>query len=140
VAARRRALVVWRLRSACLGDPRDDLLSDEDSTHDLLRRGLVYDERHAGRLCPGPAASARDWLVQDRLTMLHRYRSAMVRAGRDRLSGVVEADETFLGGPEPGVPGRGALGKLLVEVAVESAPEAPGAAGCRSSTTRAPRR
>ncbi len=43
----------------------------------------------------------------------------MVRPGRERLSGAVEADETFLGGPEPGRPGRGALGKTLVEVAVE---------------------
>ncbi len=51
--------------------------------------------------------------------MLHRYRGAMVRPGRDRLSGTVEADETFLGGPEPGIPGRGALGKTLVEVAIE---------------------
>ncbi len=30
--------------------------------------------------------------------MLHRYRSAMVRPGRERLCGTVEADETFLGG------------------------------------------
>ncbi len=37
---------------------------------------------------------------------LHRYRSAMVRPGRGRLSGTVEADETFLAGPEPGVPAR----------------------------------
>ena len=51
--------------------------------------------------------------------MLHRYRAAMVRPGRDRLSGSVEVDETVLGGPEPGRPGRGALGKTLVEVAVE---------------------
>ena len=57
--------------------------------------------------------------TQTAWAMLHRYRSAMVRPGRDRLSGTVEADETFLGGPEPGVPGRGALGKVLVEVAVE---------------------
>jgi len=57
--------------------------------------------------------------TQTAWAMLHRYRSAMVRPGRDRLSGTVEADETFLGGPEPGVPGRGALGKILVEVAVE---------------------
>ena len=52
-------------------------------------------------------------------TMLHRYRSAMVRPGRERLRGVVEADETFFGGPEPGRRGRGALGKTLVEIAVE---------------------
>lgn len=51
--------------------------------------------------------------------MLHRYRTAMVRPGRERLRGSVEADETFLGGPEPGVRGRGALGKTIVEVAVE---------------------
>ena len=31
----------------------------------------------------------------------------------------MEADETFLGGPEPGVRGRGAQGKVMVEVAVE---------------------
>lgn len=51
--------------------------------------------------------------------MLYRYRTAMVRPGRERLRGTVEADETFLGGPEPGVRGRGALGKTLVEIAVE---------------------
>jgi transposase-like protein len=51
--------------------------------------------------------------------MLHRYRSVMVRPGRDRLCGHVEVDESFLGGPEPGVPGRGALGKVLFAAAVE---------------------
>jgi transposase-like protein len=51
--------------------------------------------------------------------MLHRYRTAMVRPGRERLSGIVEIDETCLGGPEPGVRGRGAQGKVMVEVAVE---------------------
>lgn len=51
--------------------------------------------------------------------MLHRYRRAMVRAGRERLSGTVEVDETFIGGPRSGRPGRGALGKVLVAIAVE---------------------
>jgi transposase-like protein len=51
--------------------------------------------------------------------MLHRYRTVMVRPGRDRLRGDVEVDESFLGGPEPGVPGRGALGKVLFAAAVE---------------------
>ncbi|MFC4267140.1 IS1595 family transposase [Arthrobacter cryoconiti] len=52
-------------------------------------------------------------------TMLHRYRTVMVRPDRDRLSGDVEVDESFLGGPEPVVPGRGALGKVLFAAAVE---------------------
>lgn len=52
-------------------------------------------------------------------TILHKYRSAMVRPGRELLSGNVEVDETLVGGSKPGRPGRGALGKTLVVVAVE---------------------
>lgn len=51
--------------------------------------------------------------------MLHRFRIAMVRPGRDQLVGTVEVDETFLGGIKPGKRGRGAAGKTLVAVAVE---------------------
>jgi transposase-like protein len=35
-------------------------------------------------------------------TMLHRLRRAMIRPGRERLAGVVEVDETYVGGPDPG--------------------------------------
>ena len=52
-------------------------------------------------------------------TWLHKLRRAMVRPGRDRLSGTVEIDETYIGGPKPGRRGRGAAGKTLVVVAVE---------------------
>lgn len=52
-------------------------------------------------------------------TWLHKLRTAMVRPGRDRLHGLVEVDETLVGGPEPGKRGRGASGKVLVLVAVE---------------------
>ena len=38
--------------------------------------------------------------------MLHKLRRAMVRPGRDRLDGVVEVDETYWGGEEPGAIGR----------------------------------
>lgn len=51
--------------------------------------------------------------------LLKKIRTAMVRAGRERLSGTVEVDEVFLGGVKPGKRGRGALGKILVLVAVE---------------------
>src|ERR1035437_4466618 len=56
--------------------------------------------------------------IQTAWAMLHRYRTVMIRPGRDRLRGDVEVDESFLGGPEPGVPGRGALGKVLFAAAV----------------------
>lgn len=51
--------------------------------------------------------------------MLHRFRSVMVASRRDLLSGTVEVDETFVGGPRPGKTGRGALGKTLVAGAIE---------------------
>jgi len=50
---------------------------------------------------------------------LHKLRRAMVRPDRDRLSGIVEVDETYVGGPRPGKCGRGAEGKELVFIAVE---------------------
>jgi transposase-like protein len=52
-------------------------------------------------------------------TMLHKLRHAMVRPGRDRLIGRVEADEAFVGGEEEGVHGRQRETKAMVAVAVE---------------------
>lgn len=51
--------------------------------------------------------------------LLGKIRTAMVRVGREKLSGLVEVDEVFLGGVKPGKRGRGALGKVLILVAVE---------------------
>ena len=52
--------------------------------------------------------------------MLHRLRSVLVRPGRDRLTGTVEVDETFIGGEEPGLRGGRAQGKkVLAGIAVE---------------------
>lgn len=57
---------------------------------------------------------------------LHKLRRAMIRTGREKLSGKVEVDETFIGGKESGKKengtgktGRGAVEKTLVVVATE---------------------
>lgn len=50
---------------------------------------------------------------------LHKLRRAMVRPGRDRLSGRVEVDETYLGGLEEGLYGRQTCNKALIVVAAE---------------------
>ena len=52
-------------------------------------------------------------------TWLHKLRRAMVRPGRERLTGHVEVDETLLGGLEEGHRGRGGVKKALIAVAVE---------------------
>ncbi len=43
----------------------------------------------------------------------------MVRPGRDRISGTVEVDESYVGGKKHGKRGRGAAGKALVVIATE---------------------
>lgn len=53
-------------------------------------------------------------------TCLHKLRRAMVRPGRDRLAGVVDVDETYIGGERPGKRGRGAAGKSLVVIAAQA--------------------
>jgi transposase-like protein len=50
-------------------------------------------------------------------TVLHKLRRAMVRPGRDKLSGRVEVDETQVGGP--GHKGRGSPTKALVIIAAQ---------------------
>jgi transposase-like protein len=52
-------------------------------------------------------------------TWLHKLRRCMVTPDRAPLSGTVEVDETWIGAPKPGTPGRGAAGKTVVACAVE---------------------
>lgn len=55
-------------------------------------------------------------------TWLHKLRRAMVRPGRERLCGLVEVDESYLGGLEEGQRGRPGFGKkALIAVAAEEA-------------------
>jgi len=51
--------------------------------------------------------------------LLHKLRRAMIRPGRDKLAGEVEADETYVGGLAEHKRGRGAAKKAIVSVAVE---------------------
>ncbi|NIM47872.1 MAG: IS1595 family transposase [Gemmatimonadales bacterium] len=60
-------------------------------------------------------------------TMLHKLRSALGRRSGERLSGLVEADEAYVGGPRPGVRGRGAANKSAVAVLVERRAHSAGA-------------
>ena len=50
---------------------------------------------------------------------LHKLRRAMVRPGRDKLTGEVEVDETYVGGKEAGITGRKATKKSIVTIDAE---------------------
>lgn len=67
-------------------------------------------------------------------SLLHRLRSVTVRPRRERLSGVVEVDETYVGGAaRDGTTGRGAGDKALVAIAVETG-SVEGIGRCRLAT------
>jgi hypothetical protein len=51
--------------------------------------------------------------------LLHRLRKGMVHEARSQLSGLIEVDEAFIGGPAKGKRGRGASHKSLIIGAVE---------------------
>ena len=50
---------------------------------------------------------------------LHKLRRAMVCPGRDLLHGLVEVDETYVGGVEKGAHGRQTKTKAIVAIAIE---------------------
>jgi transposase-like protein len=50
---------------------------------------------------------------------LHKLRRAMVRPGRDRLTGRVEVDETYFGAGDEDAIGRDLTGKALVAIAAQ---------------------
>jgi transposase-like protein len=51
--------------------------------------------------------------------ILQKLRRAMVVPGREKLGGMVEVDDAFIGGEEPGVSGRETYTKSVVMVAVQ---------------------
>lgn len=51
--------------------------------------------------------------------LLKKIRGAMIRPHRERLNGLVEVDEVFLGGVRPRIGGRSSLRKVLILIAAE---------------------
>lgn len=52
-------------------------------------------------------------------TWLHKFRRLTVLPNREKLTGIIEVDETLVGGKQSGKRGRGAEGKILVIIAIE---------------------
>ena len=81
----------------------------------------MYQEAHAKKgIAALTLAKQIQLCYQTAWTMLHKLREAMrQRCQRYVLQGLVEVDETYVGGREPGRPGRGVEKKTPVAVAVE---------------------
>jgi transposase-like protein len=109
------------VRSADLNHGRNDLREDTAAVADVVSCDLDADEHQERRQREGVE---RDLGIgyESAWLMLHKLRRAMVRPGRngDKLTGDIEVDESYLGGPSPGGKrGRGAEGEVIVAIAVE---------------------
>src|SRR5438309_1950502 len=119
VADRDGAVRVRRVRPADVGHGRHDLPGHADALADLVPRDVVghqpedWDQRPGLQQVLGLGSYETAW------TWLHKLRRAMVRPGRDRLTGTVEVDETLLGGVEEWARGRQTAKKAMIAVAAE---------------------
>ena len=102
-----------------VGDRRDHLSGYAYAAVDVVPGHVVGHQPEDGRERHGVAARAGAGELRDRLDLVHKLRRAMVRPGRDRLTGRVEVDEAFIGGVEEGVRGRQTEKKALIAVAAE---------------------
>jgi len=110
---------VRRLLASHLGDGGHDLRPDSDATDGLVPC-VLFATAKDGISALGLQRTLQIGSYQTAWAMLHRLRSALIRPGRELLSGQVEVDETYIGGEEAGLAGGRAKGKkALVAVAVE---------------------
>src|ERR1019366_1306704 len=100
------ALAVCALRVSDIGNGRNDFPGYADPANGLVSCHVVGDQSEERGQRLGLQRVLGLGSYQTAWAWLHKLRRAMVRPGRDRLSGKVEVDETYLGGLEEGKRGR----------------------------------
>lgn len=119
MAGARGVAGVRGVRRTDLGDCRNDFPGHTDSFAGLVSRHVVGDDEKNGASALGLQRVLGLKSYETAWTWLHKFRHAMVRPGRDLLTGRIEVDEGYVGGPEEGLPGRLNLEKTLAVVAVQ---------------------
>jgi transposase-like protein len=113
------ALEVCRVWAQDLGDGRGDLSPDPYAVEHVVCRDLLVTSQKNG----ASAQNLHDMLglgsYETAWAWLHKLRRAMVRPDRELLSGVVEVDESFVGGRAGGRRGA-STDKAPVMIAVEN--------------------
>ena len=116
---RRRLAAVPGMSQGDLGDRRYDFRRDPQAAADMVPGDVVRDQPEERGRALGLQRALGLGSYETSWTWLHKLRRAMVRPGRDRLAGEIEADETYVGGPEEGKRGREVESKGIVAVAAE---------------------
>ena len=93
---------VRRVRVEDLGHGGHDLSSVTQSDLDVVRRGVVRDLAEERVSAQGLQDALGFGSYETAWAWLHKLRRAMVRPDRDLLDGVVELDQSFLGGQSKG--------------------------------------
>ena len=99
------SLAMCRLPVPGLPDGRDGAAQHEAAADGLVLGGLPDDDRHAGDLGAAAPASAGLRRYETAWMLRHKLRRAMVNVAREPLHGEVEIDDTWGGGPQPGLRG-----------------------------------
>ena len=118
VAGARRTVPVCRVRAPNIRDRWDSLSGFAHAAADLVSRDVVVDESEDGRQRLGSATHAGLAQLQNGLDMAAQA-ATRNGAARDRLTGRVEVDETYIGGVHPRRRGRQTETQALVAVAVQ---------------------
>ena len=105
---------------------RNIVSPDSQTASYLVSRHVVCYQSKARNQRSWPEASS--WLGSYNAAWewLHKLRRGMVRAGRDKLHGPVEVDETYIGGVGTQARGRRAERKTIVAIAAEVRGKGPG--------------
>ena len=110
---------------AYVGDGGHDLRPDAHAADGVVHGCWLFATQKDGVSAQSLQRALEIGSYQTAWAMLHRLRSVLVRPGRERLTGTVEVDETFIGGEEPGLRGGRARGQ-----------EVPGRRGRRGQASR----
>ena len=117
---------VWAMRLSGFGDGGHDFPGHAPAAAHLVSDHVVGDQPENGASALGLQSILGLGSYRTAWALLHKLRRAMVRPGRERLSGrvevdetYVEVDETYVGGAEEGLRGRQTQKKALIAIAAE---------------------
>jgi hypothetical protein len=110
---------MFGLRVSELGDGRNHLPGHPEAARPLVSGDWAVTSQKHGVSAIGLQRKLGLGSYDTVWTWLHKLRRAMVRPGRDRLSGVVEVDETYWGSEEENARGRQTENKALIVIAAQ---------------------